>query len=53
MTNMKRRKFLKSIALTGATGLVLPGINLLASDGPVNRINPSPAPEGFLEQGRD
>lgn len=46
---MKRRKFLKSIALTGATGLVLPGINLLASDGPVNRINPSPAPEGFLE----
>jgi L-alanine-DL-glutamate epimerase-like enolase superfamily enzyme len=28
---MERRKFLKSVALTGATGLILPGINLFGN----------------------
>ncbi len=36
---MKRRQFLKSIALTGAAGLVLPRTPLFGADAPGNKLN--------------
>lgn len=40
---MKRRKFLKNVALTGATGLILPGINLFGAVTTGKRLNFSAA----------
>lgn len=36
---MKRRQFLKSAALTGAAGLLLPRINIFGADAPGNKLN--------------
>ena len=40
---MKRRKFLKSVALTGAAGLVLPVITPFETDAPGNKPDPASA----------
>ena len=36
---MKRRHFLKSIAFTGAAGLILPRTKLFGADAPSNKLN--------------
>jgi predicted dehydrogenase len=36
---MKRRHFLKSVALTGAAGLILPRTTLFGADAPSNKLN--------------
>jgi predicted dehydrogenase len=36
---MKRRQFLKSVALTGAAGLILPRTTLFGADAPSNKLN--------------
>jgi predicted dehydrogenase len=36
---MKRRQFLKSVAFTGAAGLILPNTRLFGADAPSNKLN--------------
>ena len=36
---MKRRHFLKSVAFTGAAGLILPRVKLFGADAPSNKLN--------------
>ncbi len=36
---MKRRQFLKSMAMTGAAGLILPRVKLFGADAPSNKLN--------------
>jgi len=36
---MKRRKFLKSLAYTGAAGMILPRVKLFGADSPNNKLN--------------
>ena len=36
---MKRRHFLKSLAFTGAAGLILPRTKLFGADAPSNKLN--------------
>ena len=36
---MKRRQFLKSVAFSGAAGLILPEIRLFGADAPSNKLN--------------
>ena len=37
--SIQRRQFLKSIAFTGAAGLILPRIKLFGADAPSNKLN--------------
>jgi predicted dehydrogenase len=37
--SLKRRQFLKSVALTGASGLLLPRFKLFGADAPSNKLN--------------
>ena len=39
LKNMKRRQFLKSVAFTGAAGLILPQTKLFGADAPSNKLN--------------
>ena len=39
LAGMKRRHFLKSIAFTGAAGLILPRTKLFGADAPSNKLN--------------
>src|SRR2546430_1348690 len=36
---MKRRRFLKSVAFAGASGLILPRTKLFGADAPSNKLN--------------
>jgi predicted dehydrogenase len=38
-SSIKRRQFLKSMALTGAAGLILPRMKLFGADAPSNKLN--------------
>jgi predicted dehydrogenase len=38
-THMKRRQFLKSVAITGAAGLILPQGRIFGADAPSNKLN--------------